>query len=165
MSLVPYDDRDGFIWMDGTMVPWRGAKVHVLTHALHYASCVFEGERVYDGRIFKLTEHTRRLAHSARTLGFELPYDLATIDQACKQVVAANGIGGRLRAAAGLARPRDDGRIRAALPDPGRDRGLDLAGLLHARGAPQGHPHDPRRSTTGRRRTPRRPRARPPACT
>jgi branched-chain amino acid aminotransferase len=63
MSLVPYDDRDGFIWMDGTMVPWRSAKVHALSHALHYASCVFEGERVYDGRIFKLTEHTLRLAH------------------------------------------------------------------------------------------------------
>ena len=93
MSLVPYDDRDGFIWMNGTMVPWRDAKVHVLTHALHYASCVFEGERVYDGRIFKLTEHTLRLANSATKLGFELPYDIAAIEQACKQVVAANGIG------------------------------------------------------------------------
>jgi branched-chain amino acid aminotransferase len=93
MSLVPYDDRDGFIWMNGTMTPWRDAKVHVLTHALHYASCVFEGERVYDGRIFKLTEHTRRLVNSARVLGFELPYDTAAIDQACKHVVAANGIG------------------------------------------------------------------------
>lgn len=92
MSLVPYDDRDGFIWCDGAMVPWRDAKVHVLTHAMHYASCVFEGERVYGGQIFKLAEHTERLAASARMLGFELPYDVATIDQACKQVVAANGI-------------------------------------------------------------------------
>jgi branched-chain amino acid aminotransferase len=92
MSLVPYDDRDGFIWMDGAMAPWRDAKVHVLTHALHYASCVFEGERVYDGRIFKLTEHSERLARSAEVLGFELPYDVRTIDQACRQVVAANGI-------------------------------------------------------------------------
>jgi len=92
MSLVPYDDRDGFIWMDGAMAPWRDVKVHVLTHALHYASCVFEGERVYDGRIFKLTEHSERLAKSAEVLGFELPYDVRTIDQACKQVVAANGI-------------------------------------------------------------------------
>jgi branched-chain amino acid aminotransferase len=74
-------------------VPWRDAKVHVLTHALHYASCVFEGERIYDGRIFKLTEHSRRLANSARVLGFALPYEVAAIDQACKQVVAANGIG------------------------------------------------------------------------
>jgi branched-chain amino acid aminotransferase len=93
MSLVPYDDRDGFIWMDGALAPWRDVKVHVLTHALHYASCVFEGERVYDGRIFKLAEHTARLANSAEVMGFALPYDLHTIDQACRQVVAANGIG------------------------------------------------------------------------
>ena len=93
MSLVPYDDRDGFIWIDGAIAPWRDVKVHVLTHALHYASCVFEGERVYDGRIFKLTEHSERLARSAAVLGFELPYDVPTIDQACRQVVAANGIG------------------------------------------------------------------------
>jgi branched-chain amino acid aminotransferase len=92
MSLVPYDDRDGFIWMDGSLVPWRDAKVHILTHALHYASCVFEGERVYDGRIFKLTEHSRRLAQSAEVMGFELPYDVPAIDRACTQVVAANGI-------------------------------------------------------------------------
>jgi branched-chain amino acid aminotransferase len=93
MALVPYDDRDGFIWMNGTMVPWRDARLHVLTHALHYASCVFEGERVYDGRIFKLREHTLRLADSARKLGFDLPHDIATLEQACQQVVAANGIG------------------------------------------------------------------------
>jgi len=93
MALVPYDDRDGFIWMNGTMVPWRDARIHVLTHALHYASCVFEGERVYDGRIFKLREHTLRLADSARKLGFDLPHDIATLEQACQQVVAANGIG------------------------------------------------------------------------
>jgi branched-chain amino acid aminotransferase len=92
MSLVPYDDRDGFIWMDGSLVPWRDAKVHILTHALHYASCVFEGERVYDGRIFKLTPHSQRLAQSAEVMGFALPYPVAAIDQACKQVVAANGI-------------------------------------------------------------------------
>ena len=73
MSLVPYDDRDGFIWMNGSMVPWRDAKVHALTHALHYASCVFEGESVYDGRIFKLREHTLRLADSAKKMGFALP--------------------------------------------------------------------------------------------
>lgn len=92
MSLVPYDDRDGYIWYDGTMVPWRDAKLHVLSHALHYASCVFEGERVYGGRIFKLTEHSERLALSGRILGFELPYEVAAIDRACQQVVAANGI-------------------------------------------------------------------------
>jgi branched-chain amino acid aminotransferase len=79
--------------MDGTMVPWREAKLHVLSHALHYASCVFEGERVYDGRIFKLTEHSQRLLGSATALGFEVPYDVAEIDEACKRLVAANGIG------------------------------------------------------------------------
>ena len=93
MSLVPYDDRDGFIWMDGIMSPWRDVKVHVLTHGLHYASCVFEGERVYDGRIFKLPEHSQRLAASAEVMGFALPYPVAAIDRACQQVVAANGIG------------------------------------------------------------------------
>jgi branched-chain amino acid aminotransferase len=92
MALAPYDDRDGFIWMNGAMVPWRDARIHVLTHAMHYASCVFEGERVYDGRIFKLREHTLRLADSARKLGFDLPHDIATLEQACQQVVAANGI-------------------------------------------------------------------------
>jgi branched-chain amino acid aminotransferase len=93
MSLVPYDDRDGLIWLDGALVPWREANVHVLTHALHYASCVFEGERVYDGRIFKLTEHSQRLMSSAKVMGFEVPYDLAAIDEASKLVVSANGIG------------------------------------------------------------------------
>jgi branched-chain amino acid aminotransferase len=93
MSLVPYDDRDGLIWLDGALVPWREAKLHVLSHALHYASCVFEGERVYDGRIFKLSEHSQRLMKSAEVLGFEVPYDLAAIDEASKRVVAANGIG------------------------------------------------------------------------
>jgi branched-chain amino acid aminotransferase len=93
MALVPYDDRDGFIWMNGTLMPWRDARIHVLTHAMHYASCVFEGERVYGGRIFKLREHTLRLADSARKLGFDLPHDIATLEQACQQVVAANGIG------------------------------------------------------------------------
>jgi branched-chain amino acid aminotransferase len=95
MSLVPYDDRDGLIWMDGTMVPWREAKLHVLSHALHYASCVFEGERVYDGRIFKLTEHSQRLLGSATALGFEVPYDVAEIDEACRRLVA--GEDGELR--------------------------------------------------------------------
>jgi len=92
MSLVPFDDRDGFIWLDGKLVPWRDAKIHVLTHALHYASAVFEGERVYAGNIFKLTEHTERLFKSGRILGFEVPWSAAQIDEACRQVVAANNI-------------------------------------------------------------------------
>jgi branched-chain amino acid aminotransferase len=76
--------------MDGTLVPWREAKVHVLTHALHYASSVFEGERAYEGEIFKLTEHTERLVESARILDFEIPYSVAEIDQACRDVISAN---------------------------------------------------------------------------
>ena len=89
-DLVPYHDRDGLIWVDGGLVPWRDAKVHVLTHALHYASAVFEGERAYEGEIFKLTEHSQRLIDSAKVLDFEIPYSIAEIDQACREVVAAN---------------------------------------------------------------------------
>jgi len=92
MTLVPYDDRDGWIWFDGTFVPWREAKVHVLTHALHYASAVFEGERMYAGEIFHLTDHTRRLFRSAEILDFEIPYTLAEIDQACKDTCARNDL-------------------------------------------------------------------------
>jgi branched-chain amino acid aminotransferase len=92
MTLVPFDDRDGKIWFDGQLVDWRAAKVHVLTHALHYASCVFEGERVYGGRIFKLVEHSGRLLRSARLLGFEIPWTREEIDAACNSVVAAQGI-------------------------------------------------------------------------
>ena len=62
MSLIPFDDRDGVVWFNGEIMPWRDAKIHVLSHALHYASSVFEGERVYDGRIFKLAEHSQRFA-------------------------------------------------------------------------------------------------------
>jgi branched-chain amino acid aminotransferase len=91
-STQPFDDRDGSIWMNGRMLPWREAKVHVLTHALHYGSAVFEGERVYGGDIFKLTEHTERLAKSAQLLGFDLPYTVAEIDDACRRTCAANSI-------------------------------------------------------------------------
>ena len=92
MSLVPFDDRDGWIWMDGQLIPWREAKVHVLTHALHYASCVFEGERMYDGEIFKLTEHNERLFKSAEILDYQIPFTVAEIDEACKQTAARNGL-------------------------------------------------------------------------
>ena len=92
MALVPFDDRDGEIWMDGVMVPWRDAKLHVLSHGLHYASGVFEGERAYAGNIFKLRDHTNRLISSGRILGFEIPYTADEIDAACIAVVAANGL-------------------------------------------------------------------------
>ena len=87
-----YDDRDGWIWFDGKLVPWREANVHVLTHGLHYASSVFEGQRAYGGAIFKLTEHSERLQRSARLLGFELPWSTAEIDSACREVLTANGM-------------------------------------------------------------------------
>ena len=92
MALIPYDDRDGWIWFDGRFVPWREAKIHVLTHGLHYASAVFEGERMYAGEIYQLGEHTRRLFRSAEILDFEIPYTLAEIDQACKETCARNDL-------------------------------------------------------------------------
>jgi branched-chain amino acid aminotransferase len=85
------DDRDGHIWFDGKFVAWRDANIHVLTHALHYASCVFEGERVYDGQVFKLREHTQRLIDSATWLGFKIPYGLEEIEQATRATVARQG--------------------------------------------------------------------------
>ena len=92
MESPPFDDRDGVIWFNGELVPWRDAKLHILSHALHYASSVFEGERSYAGKIFKLTEHSERLAFSANALGFELPYSVAEIDAACIETCKANNI-------------------------------------------------------------------------
>jgi branched-chain amino acid aminotransferase len=86
-----FDDRDGWIWFDGKLVPWREANVHVLTHAMHYASSVFEGQRAYGGVIFKLSEHSARLRKSASILGFEIPWSVEEIDAACNEVVKANG--------------------------------------------------------------------------
>jgi branched-chain amino acid aminotransferase len=85
-----FDDRDGWIWFDGKLVPWREAEVHVLTHALHYASSVFEGQKAYGGEIFKLSEHSARLKRSANLLGFELPWSVEELDAACREVVKAN---------------------------------------------------------------------------
>lgn len=92
MASVPFDQREGFIWMDGALLPWRDAKTHVLTHALHYASAVFEGMRAYDGEIFKLTEHSQRLHESAKILDFEIPYTVAEIDKACREAVRVNNL-------------------------------------------------------------------------
>jgi branched-chain amino acid aminotransferase len=92
MTLAPFDDRDGWIWLDGSFVPWREAKLHVLTHGLHYASAVFEGARMYGGEIFELTEHTKRLHRSAEILDFTIPFSVAEIDQACKDTCARNGL-------------------------------------------------------------------------
>jgi branched-chain amino acid aminotransferase len=87
MAGQPFDQREGFIWFNGTFVPWGDARLHVLSHALHYASCVFEGERAYGGEIFKLNAHTERLFASAGILGFEIPYSVEEINQACREAV------------------------------------------------------------------------------
>jgi len=92
MALIPtapFDDRDGFIWFDGKLVPWREAKIHVLTHGLHYGSCVFEGERAYEGRIFKIDAHSDRLVESARLLDFTIPYSSAEISKAKRETLVA----------------------------------------------------------------------------
>jgi branched-chain amino acid aminotransferase len=91
-KMAGYDDRDGFIWMDGKLVEWRDAKVHILTHALHYASAVFEGERCYNGKIFKSTEHSERLLMSGELLDMPIPYTAAQIDAAKVEVLKANGL-------------------------------------------------------------------------
>jgi len=87
-----FDDRDGWIWFDGKLVPWREASIHVLTHGLHYASSVFEGQRAYDGTIFKLNEHSNRLRKSAELLGFDIPWSVDQINAACIEVLEASGM-------------------------------------------------------------------------
>ena len=91
-DLIPFHDRDGKIWFDGALIDWRDANIHVLSHGLHYASCVFEGERSYGGRIFKLREHGERLRASAALLGFEIPFSIERLEQARHEVMEANGI-------------------------------------------------------------------------
>ena len=91
MHEVPYDDRDGVIWFNGEFVPWREAKLHVLNHALHYASCVFEGMRAYNGTIFESTAHNQRLHDSGKALGFQVPYTVAELDQACQETFETTG--------------------------------------------------------------------------
>ncbi len=87
MESVPYDKRSGKIWFNGKTVDWKDANIHILNHGLHYASCVFEGERVYDGEIFRLAEHTERLFYSAERMGIKVPYSKKEINDACKNIV------------------------------------------------------------------------------
>jgi branched-chain amino acid aminotransferase len=91
MAATPFDQRDGWIWYDGQIVPWKDAQLHVLSHGLHYGSSVFEGERAYGGEIFKSTEHSERLKKSAEILDFEIPYSVAEIDAAKRLVLEKNG--------------------------------------------------------------------------
>ena len=92
MEPIPYDKREGKIWFNGDIIDWKDAKLHVLTHGLHYGSCVFEGERVYNGEIFKLREHTNRLVYSANRMGFDIPYSVDEIDDACNQVIKIQNV-------------------------------------------------------------------------
>ena len=92
MEPIPFDKRSGKIWFNGGAVNWSDVKIHVLSHGLHYASCVFEGERVYDGEIFKLEEHTERLFHSANRLGFKIPYSQESLNKACKDIVKIQNV-------------------------------------------------------------------------
>ena len=87
-----FDDQPGHIWYNGALVPWKEATTHVLTHAMHYASCVFEGERAYNGRIFKLVEHTERLFNGADVMGMDVPYTPAEINAACDKLIEVQGI-------------------------------------------------------------------------
>jgi branched-chain amino acid aminotransferase len=120
--MAGFDDRDGWVWMDGEFLPHRDAKVHVLTHALHYASCVFEGERAYGGVVFKSHEHSERLHHSARILGFALPYSADELDRIKRELVAKQGFENcYLRALAwrgseqmGVSAKRDDVHVAVA---------------------------------------------------
>ena len=92
MEPIPYDKREGKIWFNGDIIDWKDAKLHVLTHGLHYGSCVFEGERVYNGEIFKLREHTNRLVYSANRMGFDIPYSVDEIDDACNQIIKIQNV-------------------------------------------------------------------------
>lgn len=92
MAEIPFDQLDGFIWFNGEMVQWKDMKIHVLTHALHYGSAVFEGQRIYGGKIFKLDEHSKRLHDSARILDFEIPYSVDELNAACIAVMEKQGL-------------------------------------------------------------------------
>jgi branched-chain amino acid aminotransferase len=87
MEPIPFDKRSGKIWFNGQLINWPDVKIHVLSHGLHYASCIFEGERVYNGKIFKLEEHTERLFHSASRMGFKIPYSQDSVNQSCNEIV------------------------------------------------------------------------------
>ena len=90
--MIPYDKRSGKIWYNNELVDWADAKIHILNHGLHYASCVFEGERVYDGSIFKLEEHTKRLFYSAKRMGITIPYSEVEINSACNKIISVQNI-------------------------------------------------------------------------
>ncbi len=155
MALVPYDDRDGFIWMNGAFTPWREASVHVLTHGLHYASAVFEGERAYDGEVFKSLEHSERLANSARILDFELPFSVEEIEDAKRETLQKAGLETAYvraiawRGAEKMGLSAQDNTIHLAIAAwdwgeyfPDRMKGIRLTHAQWKRPSPETAPHD-----------------------
>ena len=155
MDIIPFDQRDGFIWYNGEFVEWRQAKVHVLNHGLHYASCVFEGERIYNEKIFKCTEHSARLHKSAQLLGFEIPYSVEKLDEAKNAISKKqNIIDGYMRAFAWrgsekMAISAQNNKIHTAIAcwpwppyysDEARKAGLKLKFAIYKRPSPETAP-------------------------
>ena len=129
-----YDDRDGKIWMDGQLVEWRDANVHILTHAMHYASSVFEGERCYSGKIFKSREHSERLITSGKLIDFDIPYSVDEIEAAKQAALDANGLkDAYVRAVAWRGAGEDMGVASAQQPCPHGCRCLGMGQLLRRR--------------------------------
>ena len=151
-----FDDRDGWIWIDGKLVPWREANVHILTHAMHYASSVFEGQRAYGGVIFKLSEHSARLRKSAELLGFELPWSVEEIDAACNEVVKANGLTDAYVRPVAWLRVGEDGRFAQGHQAAHGDRRLGLGQILSRPRSPRRACGSTSRRGAARRLTPRR---------
>lgn len=155
-DIIPFDQRDGFIWYNGQFVEWKSAKIHVLTHGLHYASCVFEGEKVYNKKIFRGLDHTKRLFASAKILGFDLPFLVEEIEQAKKEAVEKNNItDGYMRAFAWrgsekMAISAQENKIHVAIAcwpwppyysEEARRAGLKLKFAKYKRPSPETAPH------------------------
>ena len=172
MAGAPFDDRDGQIWQDGELIPWREATLHVLSHALHYASAVFEGVRVYNGKVFKLTEHSQRLIDSAEMLGMKIPYTVVVHDAATPETVKANNIvDGYIRPIAwrgsemmGVSAQATKIHVAIATwewpsyfsPEM-RKKGIRLTQSKWRRPAPDTAPVHAKAASTGKARSPRRP--------
>ena len=114
MALIPFDEREGFIWMDGEMLPWKEAKLHFLTHALHYGTQVFEGERAYNGQIFKSREHSERLFHSAEIIHMDMTMTIDELEKVKMEVLKANNL--------------ENAYIRAAAWRGAEQMGIDVTG-------------------------------------
>ena len=157
MALVPFDQRDGWIWLDGEFVPWSDARIHVLTHGLHYGSCVFEGQRIYGGEVFKLSTHTRRLFRSAELLDMVIPFTPEEIDAACNESITKAGLPDAYmrpfvwRGSEQLSVAAQQARIRVAVAvwpwasyfDPEeKKRGIRLDHAIYRRPSPETAPYE-----------------------